>query len=138
MLNEEQVRMVQADWRSVLPIASQAATLFYDRLFELDSGLRPLFKPDLTEQKAKLLQMLSAAVKGLDDLPSLVPAVQALGRRHVEYGVKPQHYDTVGAALLWTLRKGLGDGFDGVHEVAWTEVYTILSQTMIAAAEGRG
>jgi hemoglobin-like flavoprotein len=82
--------------------------------------------------------MLSAAVKGLDDLPSLVPAVQALGRRHVEYGVKPQHYDTVGAALLWTLRKGLGDGFDGVHEVAWTEVYTILSQTMIAAAEGRG
>jgi hemoglobin-like flavoprotein len=135
MLNQEQVRTVQGDWRNVLPIAPQAATLFYDRLFELDPSLRPLFKPDLTEQKAKLLQMLSAAVKGLDDLPSLVPAVEDLGRRHVAYGVKPAHYDTVGAALLWTLRKGLGDGFDATHEAAWTATYTLLAKTMMAAAE---
>jgi hemoglobin-like flavoprotein len=134
MLSKESVQTVQGDWRAVLPIATTAASLFYDRLFELDPALRGLFKSDLGEQKKKLMQMLGAAVAGLDDLPALVPNVQALGKRHAGYGVKPEHYQTVGAALLWTLRKGLGDRFDASHEAAWAEVYQVLARTMQDAA----
>jgi hemoglobin-like flavoprotein len=135
MLSKAEIEMVQSDWMKVLPIADTAATLFYDKLFSLDPTLRSLFKPDLTEQKVKLMKMIGAAVNGLNDLGSLVPVVQALGRRHVGYNVKPQHYSTVGAALLWTLKQGLGAGFDGEHESSWANVYGVLSKTMIAAAE---
>jgi hemoglobin-like flavoprotein len=138
MLAREEIETVQADWRSVLPIAAQAATLFYERLFELDPSLRHLFKPDLTEQKKKLLLMLGAAVQGLDDLPKLVPVVQSLGRRHAGYGAKAQHYATVANALLWTLKTGLGDRFDERHQRAWTKVYGLLAETMQAAAAGGG
>jgi hemoglobin-like flavoprotein len=134
MLTKTEIEMVQGDWKKVLPIADAAAGLFYGRLFDLDPSLRPLFKDDLTEQKKKLLQTLNAAVTGLDNLPSLVPVLQALGKRHTDYGVVAAHYATVGSALIWTLKKGLGAGFTAVHEAAWAKVYDLVSKTMIAGA----
>jgi hemoglobin-like flavoprotein len=117
----------------VTPIADTAANLFYTRLFEADPQLKPLFKSNLDEQKKKLMQTIGLAVRGLGDLGALVPAVQALGRRHVGYGVKAKDYETVGAALLWTLSQGLGKGFDAEHEAAWTKVYGVLAKTMMEA-----
>src|SRR5262249_31489827 len=109
--------------------------LFYRRLFDLDPSLRHLFKPDMSEQRRKLMQMLSAAVKGLDRLDQLVPVVKELGRRHAGYGVTDAHYDTVGKALLWTLQKGLGKAFTPEVRDAWTTVYTVLATTMKNAAD---
>jgi len=134
MLDAKTIAIVQADWAKVLPIAETAADLFYDKLFLLDPAVKPLFKTDLKEQKKKLLMMLGAAVKGLDDLNALVPTVQSLGKRHAGYGVKAEHYGTVGAALLGTLEAGLGSDFGLENKAAWTAVYGVLSSTMQAAA----
>jgi hemoglobin-like flavoprotein len=136
MLTPDEIRTVQADWQKVVPIAPTAATMFYERLFELDPSLRRLFPADLTEQKKKLVAMIGVAVNGLTNLAAIVPAVQDLGRRHVGYGVQPAHYATVGAALLWTLKAGLGDGFDASHEAAWAKVYGVLADTMQSAGTG--
>lgn len=133
-MTPEQKTLVQTTWSMVEPISDTAAELFYGRLFELDPDLRPLFKSDMQEQGKKLMQMLSACVAGLDRLEDLSPAVAALGRRHLDYKVEDQHYDTVGAALLWTLQRGLGESYTPEVEEAWTEVYVILSSAMKAAA----
>jgi hemoglobin-like flavoprotein len=130
MLTETQKTLVQSSFANVAPISEQAADLFYGRLFELDPSLRALFKSDLKEQKKKLMQMLAAAVRGLDDLGALVPVVRDLGARHGGYGVKDEHYDTVAEALLWTLEKGLGDAFTPETKDAWIAVYGVLSSTM--------
>ena len=50
------------------------------------------------------------------------------------YGVRPEHYDTVAAALIWTLEKGLGEAFTPEVKDAWVAVYTLLAQTMKDAA----
>lgn len=134
-MTPEQIRMIQESWRTVTPIADKAADLFYDRLFELDPELRTLFPDDLSEQKKKLMSMIARVVSALRDLPSLVPAVQDLGKRHVGYGVKTSHYGTVGAALLWTLEQGLGEGWTPPLEDSWTAAYGVLSSVMLAAAE---
>ena len=132
----EQKKLVQETWAKVVPIAETAAELFYGRLFEIDPELKPLFKQtDMKEQKMKLLQMLGMAVKGLDNLEQLVPAVENLGRRHVGYGVKDSHYDTVGDALLWTLEKGLGEDFTPEVMEAWTQTYITLASVMKNATE---
>jgi hemoglobin-like flavoprotein len=137
-MNAREKELVQESFAKVEPIADAAADLFYGRLFALDPSLRPMFKHDLTEQKMKLMQTLAVAVRGLDDLDSLVPVLQALGRRHVDYGVEAPHYDTVGAALLWTLEQGLGDDFTPATEEAWIAVYDIVAATMKEAAETVG
>ncbi len=130
----EQIDLVQNSFKLVEPIADDAAALFYDRLFTLDPSVRPLFKHDMKEQGRKLMQTLSVVVKGLKRLDTILPAVQDLGRRHVDYGVKDEHYDTVGAALLWTLGQGLGESFTPEVEEAWTTAYGLLAGAMKEAA----
>jgi hemoglobin-like flavoprotein len=134
-MTPKQIGLVQGTWQSVFPIQDEAARLFYGRLFELDPTLKPLFKSDMAEQRRKLMQMIGAAVNALDRLDTIVPAVRELGKRHVKYGVRDEHYSTVGAALLWTLEQGLGQAFSPEVKSAWTVAYTVLADTMKAAAD---
>jgi hemoglobin-like flavoprotein len=134
MLTQAQVTLVQETFAVIAPIADDSAALFYRRLFELDPSLQAMFKGDMSEQRRKLMQMLTAAVKGLNHLDRLVPVVEDLGRRHAKYGVADAHYDTVGAALLWTLEKGLGSAFTPDAREAWATVYGLLATTMKNAA----
>lgn len=138
-MTPRQIASIRASWEAVQPIQDVAATLFYDRLFELDPTLRRLFRrTDMAQQKKVLMQTLTVVVKSLDRLEQLVPAVEALGRRHAGYGVRPSHYDTVGEALLWTLGQGLGDGFTPELREAWAGAYSVLATVMIDAGEPEG
>ena len=134
MLTAAQQTLVQTSFATIVPIADDAAALFYKRLFELDPSLQAMFRGSMPEQRKKLMQMLTAAVKGLDRIEQLVPVVEDLGRRHVNYGVEDRHYETVGEALLWTLEMGLGSAFTPETKQAWTEVYGLLATTMKNAA----
>jgi nitric oxide dioxygenase len=136
-MDDTEISLVQDSWAKVAPNAPAVAAAFYARLFELDPGLRKLFKADLTEQGGKLMGMLRSVVAGLRQLDALVPVAQGLAQRHVQYGVKAADYDTVGRALLDTLRGGLGDGFTPQVEAAWTKAYTLLSGVMIGAAAAK-
>ena len=133
-LTPDHIALVQETFKSVAEISEQAAELFYNRLFEIDPALKALFKNDLKEQGRLLMAMIATAVNGLNDLDAIVPAVQDLGGRHAGYGVKDSDYDTVAEALLWTLDQGLGDAYTPEVATAWTAVYTVLADTMKAAA----
>lgn len=133
-MTPEQVKLVQDSFKKVVPIAGTAADLFYDRLFTIAPEVRSLFPSDLTEQKKKLMQMLATAVTNLHQVETILPAVEALGRRHVSYGVTPKHYEPVGAALLWTLEQGLGAEFTPPVKEAWTETYMTVAGVMTKAA----
>ena len=134
-MNPETIQRVRQSWAQVTPIASQAAELFCANLSAADPTLRQLFRSDLTAQGHKLIQMLDAAVNGLDDLEALVVPLQALARRHSGYGVVRAHYATVGAALLLTLEQGLGPAFTQPVRAAWTEVYGRVADVRIAAGQ---
>lgn len=133
-MNQEKIELVRSSWQQVLPIKETAAQLFYGKLFELDPALRGMFKGDMAEQGQKLMAMINTAVNSLGNLGPIIGAIEEMARRHVHYGVKEAHYDTVGSALIWTLGKGLGDAFTPAVKDAWVETYTILSSTMKQAA----
>ncbi|MGY0218334.1 globin family protein [Endozoicomonadaceae bacterium StTr2] len=133
-LTEKQIQLVTESWQSVVPIADTAGKLFYGRLFELDPSLRPMFKGDITSQGKKLMQVLGVAVNALNNLDNIIPALEDMAQRHVAYGVKEEHYETVGQALLWTLQQGLGDACTEEVIEAWTAVYTLIANTMMEAA----
>lgn len=135
MITENHIKLVQDSFTQVAPIADKAAEIFYARLFEIAPEVRPLFKADLTDQGAKLMKTLALAVSSLTNLPALVPVVEDLAVRHIDYGVKDEHYAPVGEALIYTLDKGLGDSFTEEVKEAWLAVYTLLSETMINATK---
>ncbi len=134
-MSPDQIQQVRSSFALVLPIAEQAAALFYANLFEADASLRPLFKGDMQAQGAKLLQMIGAAVGLLDKPAALLPVLRQLGARHGGYGVLDSHYATVGGALLLTLEQGLGAHFTAETRAAWTAMYAVVSSTMIEAAD---
>lgn len=129
-MTPRQIDLVQDSFAQVKPIAEAAADLFYARLFLLDPGLRGMFKNDMKKQGQMLMSMIGAAVGGLRNLETLSPVVRQLGARHTGYGVKPEHYETVGAALLWTLDKGLKEQFTPEVREAWASAYQLLADVM--------
>jgi hemoglobin-like flavoprotein len=133
----EQVRSIQDSFAKVAPISEQAAALFYGRLFEIAPEVEPLFRSDMSEQGRKLMATLAVVVNGLGNITSILPAASALAKRHVDYGVKASHYQPVGAALIWTLQRGLGEQWTPELEAAWSAAYALLSQFMIDEAYGR-
>lgn len=129
-MTPRQVMLVQTTFERVRPIREAVAALFYQRLFELDPGLRKLFQRDLAEQGRMLMQTLGVAVKGLGRASTLLPTLRELGRKHAAYGVGRRDYDTVAAALLWMLEQGLGDRFTKEVREAWCVAYAALSGAM--------
>ena len=130
-MHESEIALVQDSWEKVVPIADTAAKLFYNRLFDIDPSLKELFsQTDMAEQRKKLMQIITVAVRGLQRIDELLPAIEAMGRRHSGYGVREEHYTTVATALLWTLEQGLGPAFTPDVRSAWVETYTILSAVM--------
>lgn len=129
-MTSEQINLVGASFSKLAPVAEEAAVLFYVRLFKLNPSLRPLFTSDIREQGGKLMEMIGFAVKGLSRPEQLLPALRSLGARHAHYGVEESHYETVGAALLWTLEKALDEDFTPDAREAWSAVYNLLAETM--------
>ena len=133
-MTPDQIQDIQTSFAKVVPIAPTAAALFYERLFTIAPEVRPLFKSDMAEQGNKLMTTLAGVVNGLKNLDAVVPVAQALAVRHVQYGVEPEHYAPVGAALIWTLEQGLKEDFTPPVREAWMTAYNTLSGAMIAAA----
>lgn len=127
------IDLVKDSWSLVSKIEMEAVgSLFYNRLFELMPEVKPMFsRNSLPEQSRKLLTMLGYVISKLDKLDEILDEVAKLAQRHTKYGVKDEHYTAVGAALLWTLEKGLGDHWNEPLKTAWTEVYTTLANAMM-------
>jgi hemoglobin-like flavoprotein len=133
-MNERQKELVKSSFKLVAPYTHIAAALFYKRLFKFDPAFRHMFTGDMQEQSRKFGNILNEIIADLDNLESLVPVVEDLGRRHAGYGVQDEHYETVGTALIWTLRQTLGPDFTPPVEEAWQAAYDFLADVMKNAA----
>jgi hemoglobin-like flavoprotein len=136
MMTKEQISLVKKTWsifREIDPVL--IGDVFYSKLFFDMPYLEKLFHTPKEEQSRKLIEMLSVIVSRLDNLQELTEEIKQLAIRHVQYGVKEQHYKAVGTALLWTLQQGLGKDWDEEVQDAWASCFNILSNTMINAAE---
>jgi len=134
-MNIEQVQLVRDSLIHVRPIADEIAESFYSHLFEIGPHLRKMFTGNMKTQGAMLMTSLELAVSSLDDMESILPAVQALGERHMSYGVKKEYYRYAKESFLWSLEKHLNDEFTPTLKAAWSEAFDTLIKTMISAAD---
>lgn len=131
-MTPRQVALVREGFDLIAPNAEAVGLAFYTKLFELDPSLRGMFAQDLRPQAGHLMTALTMVVRALHDLTPVLPRIQMLGRKHIGYGVRSEHFDTVGAAFLATLQAGLGDAFTDEARAAWVEAYRALASAMIA------
>jgi hemoglobin-like flavoprotein len=135
-MTPEQVKIVRLTFAQAMNRKVEVGSIFYERLFVIAPDTKILFKGDIEEQSRKLMDTLAIAIGNLRDTPALVGMLEALAHRHVAYGVREEHYDKVGEALLWTLAKVFGVAFTDEVRNAWATLYRIVAETMRKAAAG--
>ena len=136
-LTPTDIEIVQSSFAKIAPIDDETGVRFYQRLFQIAPELRPLFPADMDEQARMFISMLTVAVNGFHDFDGIEPVLRDLAIRHVGYGVLPQHYASVEAALMWVLEQNLGAEFTPAVSGAWRRVYAALTDVMIEAGYGR-
>ncbi len=129
----EQRLMLRQTFESVIPLSNRFGRSFYEKLFELDPGLRSLFKGDVDRQASMLAEALTLAVLHLVNKRVVSHEVRRLGARHRGFGVVEAHYASFGAALVATLEESRGEAFTPEVRAAWTEAWAQLSAAMQAA-----
>lgn len=118
-----------------LRLAEQAASdRFYERLFEIAPELRPMFRTDMAEQGMRFMSTLGVILDHLDRPEALERYLDDLARGHAAYGVRPEHFQPMGQALIDTMRETLGDAFPRGADTAWKTAYDELAQEMIKRA----
>jgi hemoglobin-like flavoprotein len=134
-MTPEQIKIVRLTFAQAMNRKIEVGVIFYERLFVIAPDTKVLFKGDIEEQSRKLMDTLAIAIGNLRDTPALVGMLEALAHRHVAYGVREEHYDKVGEALLWTLEKVFGVAFTGEVRNAWATLYGIVAGTMRNATD---
>jgi NAD(P)H-flavin reductase/hemoglobin-like flavoprotein len=126
---------LKATWAEVAAHGDDVPSYFYAHLFITHPELRDLFPLVMSAQRDRLVGALGRIVSSVDDLGSVVPFVQQLGRDHRRFSVVAEHYDAVGASLLWTLAHFLGDRWTADVAADWAAAYGVVASTMVDAAE---
>lgn len=137
-MTPEQIKLIKLSFVPVVGRKREAGKLFYQRLFETAPALRSMFKSDMNAQAEKLMSMFGLLIASLQDAPSLMKILENLGRQHIAYGVRDEHYDQLLAALLWTLERMLGDAFTAEAREAWVELYNTAAGVMREVAHNAG
>jgi len=134
VLDAEKIHLLRRSFAAVEVQPVVSALVFYRRLFQLAPSFRALFKTDIEEQSKKLMEMLGWSLSMLNDASGLEAALEGLGARHMNYGVRESDYEVVGQALIGMLEEVLGERFDAATREAWGELYGVISESMIAGA----
>jgi hemoglobin-like flavoprotein len=128
----QKIRLVQDSVRLIAPRAQAVSDAFYATLLQRNPQLQPLFaRTNFATQGQALMWMIVWAVERLNDPDALLPKLRELGQRHVHYGVRAEHYDLVGEALLSTLDDMLGADFTPELREAWASFYLVAAETML-------
>ena len=114
----------------VEPHAHVAALVFYRNLFALDPSLRPLFHTSIELQGRKLMEALAYTVASLENPEALLPTLEAMGRRHVAYGAREEHYATVIQAMMLTLEETLAVAFTREIRAIWQQALELVADAM--------
>ena len=130
-----EVATLEESFDLVAPRGDELIQTFYDRLFETAPAVKPLFEQvDMERQRQALLNMLLVLRESLHDLDDIVPDLEDLGERHVEYGAQSEHYPVVGQVLIGAMAEIAGDQWKPEYTEAWQEAYGVVQNVMLSGA----
>ena len=130
-MTPNQIELIQRTFKQLAEQADETAANFYDHLFRLEPGLRPLFSNNMHHQGQKLMAALAIFIFSLKESGDVPPMLRRLGARHSHHGIPASAYATAQQALVATLAERLGSQFTPDVEAAWTALFSHLAKAMM-------
>ncbi len=113
--------------------ADEFTRRFYEQLFALHPGLRGMFPADMAKQREKLFDSLRAVVRFLREPDKELEMLSGLGKRHAEYGTRPEHYGVVVELLVKSMELAGGSAWLAEYSHEWSAAPRLISEIMIKA-----
>lgn len=130
ILSKEDIKLIQDSFGKLSDKYQETGDILYKHLFETSPGVTNIFKGDMSEQARTFMRMIKTVVEGLNNVHIIMPAVQSMGGRHVDYGVAPEQYSDFKKSLMYAFDKVLGKDFDDKTKDAWSRLYDVLQDLM--------
>ena len=133
-LTTAQIALILDSFHRLQQNVEAASRLFYERLFEIAPEFRPMFRSDMAGQGMRFMSTLGVIIQLLDDPDALHPHLARLAEGHAAFGVKPEHFQPMGQALIQTMQETLGEDFSKDAAAAWEAAYAHMANEMITLA----
>lgn len=127
-MNNLHIKLIRESFERVS--AEELSDKFYSHLFSIQPAMRLVFPEHPFDQKRQLTEMLKSLIESLDDEVQLRAISESLGRRQALDGMRDEHYQTFGTALISALSESDDSGFTRETETAWKEFYELTSNEM--------
>ena len=119
--------MIQESFAKAKPAVFDIVERFYENLWDDHPETKALFKTtDMPAQKKALARALTFVVDHLQDDDKLSTYLKSMGSRHVNYGIREDHYEWIGQALLKTLGEAFGRLWTAELAENWAEAYRTI------------
>lgn len=129
--------LIKGSLETLTPRSDRLIGYFFGVLFTTDPSLRDLFPVAMDVQRDRFFQSLLRIGQDIDNPMTLTPYLQQLGRDHRKYGVRDEHYVSVGIALMAAIRSYTGDLWTAELAESWSEAYQHAAGIMIEAARSQ-
>ncbi|MFA5011712.1 MAG: globin domain-containing protein [Ignavibacteria bacterium] len=130
ILSKEDIKLIQDSFGKLSDKYQETGDILYKHLFETSPEVTKIFKGDMSEQARTFMRMIKTVVEGLNNIHIIMPAIQSMGSRHVDYGVAPEQYSNFKKSLMFAFDKVLGKDFDEKTKDAWSRLYDVLQDLM--------
>jgi len=130
-LGADEIRLVRETLPLLEDTLADASARFYVNLFAIRPEMRALFRDDLERQGMRFLTAMREIADGLDDPEGLEAHFAGLARGHASAGVRAEHFEPMGDALMVTLGEAIGPAFTEARRAAWRAAYAAVAEEMI-------
>lgn len=134
MLDQKTIEIVKSTVPALKEHGLTITKTFYKNMFEKNPEVKVLFNMEnqKSEKQPKALAMtVLAAAQNIDNLETLMPAVQKIAEVHCDCLVKEEHYPIVGKHLLGAIKEVLGENSTDEILDAWKKAYGVIAQIFI-------
>lgn len=139
------VMSVLMSWDSLKAVENyeqRAGELIFQRIFELEPSSKGLFQFKEEHDYSQHPQYLALAKIMVDmidmtmgflgpDLEPLADDLQALGKRHIKYGVPPEFFPIMERAVLYALDELLHEKFTKDDRQSWETIFHFIISHMV-------
>lgn len=134
MLSQKTIDIIKSTVSVLKERGVEITQVFYKNMLGENPEIKAMFDQDKQKdgsQPKALAMTVLAAAQNIENLGVLMPAVEKIGKTHVNLNVKPEHYPIVGKYLLGAIKEVLGDAATDEILTAWGEAYGVIADIFI-------
>jgi nitric oxide dioxygenase len=129
----ELIQRLRQSFDRVFLAGERLQDLTFTRLLDKSPELRPLFPDDLAPFKSRFARMLVWLMAHLHEPQKLRIELVDLGKKHLEAGVKAEHYPAMSEAILYAMATISADDWNEELAWDWHQTFDLMIHHMLRA-----